>query len=202
MAFIDTVPPAEARGEVLVMYARQQGKYGYVPNYARVFCHRPDIMALWADLLAGIRRHLPPREFELATLGAAYALKNSACSLAHGQALMQFLTRDQVIDLVTDRENPSLTAADRVVVKFAREVALDAASVCAGDIDELRAAGFDDGAIFDIAAAAAGRCFFAKLLDALGVQADASALGLDPRFREVMTVGREIAREGPERVPD
>ena len=46
---------------------------------------------------------------------------------------------------------------------------------------------------FDIAATAAARCFFSKLLDALGVQADSSFSDLDPALREALTVGRPVA---------
>ena len=201
MAFIETTPPADASGETLAMYSRQQGKYGYVPNYAKVFCHRPDIMALWADLLAGIRSHIAPREFELATLAAAHALKNSACSLAHGTALMKFFSLDEVIALVTDTEAAGIAPADRAIVRFARKVALDASAITQQDIDDLRGHGFDDGAIFDMAASAAARCFFAKMLDAMGVQPDSSAMAGDERFRNVMTVGRAISDHQPEAVP-
>ena len=58
MAFIRTTAPAKAQGEVLEMYQRQQASWGYVPNYARVFSHRPEIMTEWARLLAGIRRQV------------------------------------------------------------------------------------------------------------------------------------------------
>jgi len=34
MCLIATTPPAEACGDVWRMYLRQQGRYGYVPNYA------------------------------------------------------------------------------------------------------------------------------------------------------------------------
>lgn len=201
MALIDTTPPGEATGEALAMYTRQQAKYGYVPNYAKVFCYRPDIMALWADLLAGIRGHLAPREFELATLAAAHALKNSACSLAHGAALLKFFSVDEVIRLVSNPDHADVAPSDRAIVKFARKVALDASAITQHDTDELRRAGFGDEMIFDLAASAAARCFFAKVLDALGVQPDASAMAMDQRFREAMTVGRAISREEPETVP-
>ena len=46
MAFIETTPPVEADGDVRDMYERQEAHYGYVPNYAKVFCHRPEIMKL------------------------------------------------------------------------------------------------------------------------------------------------------------
>ena len=44
MAFIKTVPTTEAQGDVLAMYERQEGEWGYVPDYAKVFCHRPEVM--------------------------------------------------------------------------------------------------------------------------------------------------------------
>lgn len=52
-----------------------------------------------------------------------------------------------------------------------------------------------DGAeeIFDVAATAAARCFFSKLLDALGAQADSSFNELDPTLRAVLTVGRPVS---------
>lgn len=45
MLFIDTIPPDSAEGEVAAMYRRQQAAWGYVPNYAKAFCHRPEVMA-------------------------------------------------------------------------------------------------------------------------------------------------------------
>ena len=46
MAFIETTKPDHAREAVADMYSRQQAAWGYVPNYAKVFCHRPEVMAL------------------------------------------------------------------------------------------------------------------------------------------------------------
>jgi len=57
----------------------------------------------------------------------------------------------------------------------------------------LRSHGYQDAEIFDVAAAAAARCFFSKLLDALGGQADSTFNDLDPTLREALTVGRPIA---------
>src|SRR5437773_1282665 len=46
-----------------------------------------------------------------------------------------------------------------------------------------------------LAPLAAARCFFSKLLDALGVQADSTFNHLDPALREALTVGRPVAHE-------
>lgn len=75
MAFINTIPPSRSEGAVREMYERQQAHYGYVPNYTKVFSHRPDVMARWGKLLAEIRRPMDDRMFELATFAAAHELE-------------------------------------------------------------------------------------------------------------------------------
>ncbi len=74
MAFIETHDEPDISDEVRAMYARQAAHWGFVPNYAKVFCHRPEIMALWAQLQAGIKRHMDKRRFELVTFAAAHEL--------------------------------------------------------------------------------------------------------------------------------
>jgi uncharacterized peroxidase-related enzyme len=192
MAFIKTIPSADAEGELRAMYERQQAAWGYVPNYAKVFCHRPEVLARWGRLLAEIRRPMDARRFELITFAAAHALRHTACALTHGKALAGFLGEGEVLALAAGDEVDALTDAEKAMVNFARKVARDAASITAGDVAALRVHGFSDPEIFDIAAAAAGRAFFTKLLDSLGVEADSTSLSLSPEFREALTVGRPI----------
>ena len=52
--------------------------------------------------------------------------------------------------------------------------------------------GFAIGTPDDIAAAAAGRAFFTKLLDAMGVLADGQPRELAPAVCEALTVGRPV----------
>ena len=85
MAFIDTIDDPEIDTEVRAMYDRQQAHYGYVPNYARAFCHRPHVMALWAQLQNGIRREMDKRRFELVTFAAAHALRSTPCCAMRAQ---------------------------------------------------------------------------------------------------------------------
>ncbi|SFU73207.1 carboxymuconolactone decarboxylase family protein [Halomonas korlensis] len=193
MSFIHTTPPEQATGEVRAMYERQQAHFGYLPNYARVFCYRPDIMASWAALLATIRRHIAPRRFELVTLAAAQTLGNSYCALAHGQALTALIGTQDVQAIAEGREPRTLTDAEREMVAFARKVAGYAAEVTESDTERLRAVGFADDEIFDIVAMAAARAFFTKVLDGLGVEADAAYREMPPRLRDALTVGRPIA---------
>ncbi|MEH6823763.1 MAG: carboxymuconolactone decarboxylase family protein [Motiliproteus sp.] len=200
MAFIDTIHPHQAEGEVRALYQHQQNHYGYVPNYAKVFCYRPELMELWGKLQAGIRHHIEPRSFELATLSAAHALKNSACSLAHAKALTRFYTEDEVLAIVGGSDTCPLTESEQAMMKFARQVALDAASVSAEDVAGLRHHGYADAEIFDIAITAAARSFFTKVLDALGVSPDSSVTDMNEAFRQTLTVGRSVDQAPLERL--
>lgn len=193
MTFINTERPTEASGEVLKMYQRQQNHWGYVPNYAKVFCHRPEALARWGRLLAELRRPADDRRFELVTFAAAYKLKHSACSLAHGQQLAKIIGKDKVLAIAEGREAEVLSEEEAAIVGFARSIADDASKVTAGQVANLKKNhGLNDAEIFDIAAIAAGRSFFTKLLDGLGCEPDVTYMGLDEELRQALTVGRPI----------
>src|SRR5215470_10591149 len=105
------------------MYERQQAHYGYLPAYARVFCHRPEIMGLWAQLQSGIKKHMDKRRFELVTFAAANALRSTLCSLAHGKVLTEFLPAADVQAIARGEAPQSLTAAEVCMLAFSRKVA-------------------------------------------------------------------------------
>lgn len=196
MAFINTVPEDGAPDDVDALYRHYQDQLGTIPNYARVFSPRPDVMRGWWGLLGSITAHMDKRRYELVTLAAARALRNSYCSLAHGKVLRDaFYTPEQVTAIATDYRAADLSPAEVAMMAYAEQIARDATSVSQADIDELRAHGFSDTEIVDIAAAAAARCFFSKLLDALGAEPDAAYGELEDGLREALTVGRPI---GPE----
>ncbi len=192
MAFIDTTDPRAADSEVAAMYLRQQSAWGYVPNYAKVFSHRPEVMARWGRLLAEIKRPMSRRRFELVTFVAAHELRHSPCALAHGKALREFFTDAEIVAIAAGRTEGVLDEAERAMVRFARQVASDASRVTSGQVEGLLELGFTDAEVFDIAATAAGRAFLTKLLDALGVEPDSPFLALDEEFRRPLTVGRPI----------
>lgn len=200
MAFIETTAPDATTGTARAMLARQQDHYGYVPNYAKVFTDRADVMDLWAALQSGIRRHVDPRRFELVTFAAARALGSSYCALAHGQVLQRrFLSPDEMSALA-EGERGSFSEAELAMMELARQVVVDASKVTQAQVDRLRGCGLRDDEIFDVVAVAAARCFFAKIPDALGVEPDSTFLEMDAELRERLTVGRPIAREAVERM--
>ena len=194
MAFIRTIVPSDADGRVREMYQEGHDRYGFVPNWMQAFSLRPEVRDGWIALLKSIQSNLPARTYELATLAAARALRSSYCSLAHGTVLAtKVFDAGTVTAIMTDAAHSPLEPREHAMMAFAEKVALNADRVSAADIEGLRAHGYRDEEIFDVAAAAAARCFFAKLLDALGVQPDVSFNDLDPALRHALTVGRPIA---------
>ena len=134
------------------------------------------------------------RRYELATVAAAKRLRSSYCTLAHGSILLdKFLSPDDLRAVIGDRDATELDALDAAVIALADKVALDASSVTHADIDALRSLGLTDADILDVVLAAAVRCFFSKVLDGLGIEADAKYAQLDPELRDALTVGRPIA---------
>jgi len=194
MAFIRTIRPSEAEGPVREMYEQARGRFGYVPNWAQAFSLRPGVQAGWTALLRSIQSNLPVRSYELATLAAARALRSSYCSLAHGSVLAnKVLDAPAVTAIMQGAHESPLEPRERAMMAFVEKVVLSADRITAGDIELLRSHGYRDEEIFDLAATAAARCFFSKLLDALGVQADSAFNDLDPTLREALTVGRPVA---------
>jgi uncharacterized peroxidase-related enzyme len=192
VSYIETIESADTHGELRAMYERQRAHYGYLPNYAKVFCYRPEIMGLWAQLQSGIKRNMDKRRFELVTFAAANALRSTLCSLAHGKLLTEFFSVPDVQAMARGEAPQSLSAAEAAMMEFGRQVARDASAVAAGDVQRLKQHGFTDAEIFDIAATAAARAFWTKVLDALGVEADAPFSAMSREFGEVLTVGRPI----------
>ena len=192
MAYIETVPSPADNEELRAMYERQQAHYGYLPNYAKVFCYRPEIMGLWAQLQSGIKRHMDRRRYELVTFAAANALRSTLCSLAHGKLLTEFFSMEDVQAIARGEAPHSLSAAEAAMMVFGRKVARDASAVTADDLELLKQHGFTDAEIFDISATAAARAFWTKMLDSLGVEVDAPLRAMSREFRDALTVGRPI----------
>lgn len=194
MSWIRTPPEDGAGDAVAAAYDRDRATLGYVANYTRVFAHRPAVYDGWRSLNGAIKASMDPRRYELATVAAALRLRSSYCSLAHGKVLAeQFDGPAAVSVLATDPSAAPLSEVDRAVMRLADKVAAGAAHMTEADLAELRDLGLDDAEILDVVLAAAARCFFSSVLDAVGAEPDAVYRSLDPDVRDALTVGRPIA---------
>lgn len=194
MSFIETIPETHSDDPINAIYASARGALGYVPNYTQTFSHRPELYKAWTQLIKTVAGAMDPRRYELATMGAAIALRSSYCSLAHGEKLIGLgASTDAIRSLVGSVESEELTDQERAIVRYAAKIARSATDVTQDDIDELRSLGLSDAEIFDVAAAAAARCFFSKLLDATGTLPDPVFRDSMPELVDTLTVGRPIA---------
>ena len=78
---------------------------------------------------------------------------------------------------------------------YAEKVTVAADQMTQSDIDRLRAFGFTDRNIFDIALCASFRCMLSKLVDATGAVPEPAFHDSDEAFRDAMAVGRSLARD-------
>ena len=193
--FIDTPDESTVGEDVAAWYQKQREAWGYLPNYAAAFATRPDVAEAWNTLNSTIRGHMDRRRFEIATIAAARAYRSTYCLAAHSKFLRDACGDEETMRAIAaDPSGEGLAPADRAVMEFATNVAEDAASIDAAQVQRLRDHGLTDPDIVDVVLAVSARAFFTKVLDALGVQADAQ-LGetFDPEVRRQVTVGRPIA---------
>ena len=194
MTFIHTIPEERAEGDTAVMYSRTLEGFGYIPNFVKAFSHRPDVMDAWDKLLDSIKRNMDLRRYELVTIAAAKELKSSYCMLAHGSVLMRdYFTAEQLRTIADSPAESALDESEKAVMQFAAKVVRDATSVTADDVESMRKHGLSEAEIFDVASAAAVRCFISKTADALGAQPDSKFSELEPELQRALVVGRPIA---------
>ncbi|BAL88198.1 putative carboxymuconolactone decarboxylase [Actinoplanes missouriensis 431] len=193
--FIAMIPEDAAAGATADYYRQQRQAWGFLPNYAGAFGHRPDVAQAWNALNGAIRGGMDRRRFELATIAAARALRSTYCTAAHSKFLRDVCGDEASLRRLAEApDGDTLDEQDRAVYRFAAKVAVDAASVEQDDVDRLRAAGLSDGEIADVVYAVAARSFFTRVLDGLGARLDAqTASAFDAELYGSMVVGRDAA---------
>jgi uncharacterized peroxidase-related enzyme len=194
MTFIHTIPPEEATGAVAELYAAEVQSGGKVDNGIQAFSLRPAVHVAWQHLRDSIQANMDARRYELVTLAAAASLRCSYCALAHGAILAsEYFSPEQVEVITHDYRNAGLEPAEVAMMAYAEKIARNAYKVTPEDVDGLRAHGFSDAEILDIALTAAARSFLSKVLDAVGAEPDDWFMDLEPELRLALTVGRPFA---------
>lgn len=193
--FLKTIAEDEATGRVAEIYAAHKAQLGFVMDATRCFTARPDLLPLYTDFMNGIRAGftLGIREWRLITLIAAKQIPSTYCAQVYSKQLVDDLgSKDAVLAVMRDFRSAGLSERDVAMLAYAEAVALDASQVREADIAALRAAGFTDQQICDIALCAAFRCFVSRFFDATGTVPEATFIDDDPEFRDAMTVGKPL----------
>jgi len=191
--FLQTIAEPEATGRVAEIYQAQKSQLGFVMAAMQCFTTRPDLLPIYTDFFEKIRAgfSLGAREWRLITLIAAKHVPSTYCSYVYGKQLTGDLgSKEAVIAVQRDFRTAGLPAKDVAMLAYAEKITRDASQVSQEDIDQLRAVGFTDQQICDIALCAAIRCFVSRFFDAVGASPEAAFIDTDEEFRTTMTVGK------------
>lgn len=189
MTFLDE--PAES-AEQRKMYDDDLADDGYVWNVSRLWAHQPAaqrrLFDLMGEMVAAAR--LSNRQRGVLVAALASTLGDSYCSLAYGQKLSAWADAATAAGVLTG-DDTVLDNGERVLARWARQVARDPNGTTAEDVQALRDAGFDDAAIVALTHFVALRLAFSTVNDALGAHPDqALADAVPPEVREAVTWGR------------
>lgn len=190
--YIKTITPAEATGDIADIYNTEIAAMGRVMEATRCWSARPDMLVPIENLLHQMRDgfSLGLENFRLITLIVARHIPSSYCSHVYFKALSQTLGRDKTLAIQADYRRAGLSAQQVAMLAYAEQITLDASKITEADIASLRAAGFTDRNIADIALAASFRNFLSRYFDAVGAEVEPEFLDADPAVRAQMAVGR------------
>ena len=147
--------PEDVRARILAV----QEKSGFVPNVFLALARRPDeFRAFFAyhDALMEKDGGLSKAEREMIVVATSAANGCPYCVVAHG-AILRIRARNPFIadQVAVNYRKADLNGRERAMLDFALKVALASGALAEADFEALRAHGFSDEDIWDIAAIAA-----------------------------------------------
>jgi uncharacterized peroxidase-related enzyme len=185
--FIKTISEAEAEGKLRGIYEGDLKTMGHVPNHARVFSLRPDVLEAWRTFQGSIRKNLRLRRYELVTLAAAQALNCRYCLLAHGAILNRNgVSVEQLRSILIDFHDAGLEPEEVAMMEFARKIIRNASEITPMDVETLRVHGLCDTEILDITLTATMRSFASKTFEALGADPDDAYKELEYQLSDLL----------------
>jgi uncharacterized peroxidase-related enzyme len=148
--------------DIRAMLLAVQQKAGFIPNVFLALAHRPaEFRAFFAyhDALMEKEGNLSKAEREMIVVATSGANGCQYCVVAHG-AILRIRAKNPLIadQVAVNYRKADITPRQTAMLEFAMKVALDSARIAEQDFPALRAQGFSDEDIWDIAAIAA---FFA-----------------------------------------
>ncbi len=191
--YLQTIAEDEATGRVAEIYDVQKSQMGFIMETAKSFTPRPDLLPIYTDFIDKVRGgfSLGIREWRLITLIAAKHVPSTYCSYVYGKQLIGDLgSKEAVVAVQEDFRTAGLLEKDVEMLAYAEQITKDASKITQGHIDRLRAVGFSDQQICDIALCASFRCFVSRFFDATGAGPEAVYIDDDAAFREPLTVGK------------
>ncbi|MEZ5855730.1 MAG: peroxidase-related enzyme [Hyphomicrobiaceae bacterium] len=139
-----------------------QEKSGFIPNVFLVLAHRPDefrAFMAYHDALMDKPGGITKAEREMIVVATSAANQCQYCVMAHG-AILRIRAKNPLVadQIATNYRKADITPRQRAMLDFGMKVALHSAEVDDADIAAVKAHGFSEDDVWDIAAIAA---FFA-----------------------------------------
>ncbi len=160
--------------DTLALLDKACANVGFLPNVFAAYTIRADHMLRWIKLFNAILRGesgLTPAEREM--IGVVVSAENRClyCLVSHGAELRQLLGDVVLAEQISyDYRRAALDARTRAMLDYAVKLTRTPVECSEADIDTLRAHGFSDRDIFDIAETAAMFNFTNRLASATGMQ--------------------------------
>ena len=188
-AWIRLVPYAESEGYLRSLYDRVKSPGGQIDNVMRAHSLRPHTMeghsALYKSVLHHTGNTLPV--WFLECLGIYTSLANRCdYSVAHHFAGLTRLLADEAKAkaiyeaLAAGAPERSFAGKELALLRYVRKLTLAPQKMEQGDIAALRAAGAEDGEIFEANQVCAYFNYSNRLLNGLGVTTQGDVLGYSP----------------------
>lgn len=169
--FLSEAPTSEAKDAA---FADDRDADGYVNNWTRLWCWRPDLLTAFAELRASLMGSsaLADRDWAVLVTATAAERNDSYCSLAWGTRLAKLSDDATAAQIIAGAPAPALSEREAALADWARQVVRDPNATTEGDIARLREVGLGDQEIFEATAFVAFRLAFSAVNDALGAAPD------------------------------
>ena len=174
-------------GDIREIYETNRNKIGFVPNVFRAYARRPEhfrAFMAYHDVLMKAPGNLTRAEREAIVVAVSSENRCQYCMTAHGAAL-RILGKDPILaeQIANNWRTAELTPRLRAMLAFASRVNEPGFAATDEEIGAMRAAGFSDDDIWDVAAIAAFFGFSNRMAGLMDMRPNAEfyAMGRDPK---------------------
>jgi uncharacterized peroxidase-related enzyme len=188
--FLNDPPPGR---EVDAVYDANRESDGYVGNFTRLWCWRPDLFRSFVDLRLALMgaTTLSDREVAIVVTATVSTMGDSYCSLAWGSRLAQLTGDETAAGVIAGGLPGDLSPRETAIAEWCRTVVRDPMATTPEQVAGLREAGLDDREIFEVTLLLGLRLAFSTVNDALGALPDRQlADGAPAPVRDAVSFGR------------
>jgi uncharacterized peroxidase-related enzyme len=174
MAYIETISPADADGELADLYRRAANADGTVDNVMTIHALNPESLRTHFEMyVAALHRPSPLSRAERELVAVVASRLNGClyCLRHHLAGLKRLIPEDRhpTVDAVATGRVTRLTDRENAIVAYATKLTTNPHDMDADDVGRLRDAGLEDRAILDLAQVVSYFAYVNRMVRGLGV---------------------------------